>query len=500
MSSQLDWAKSVLLDRGSREPIGDQLAAAIEARIATGALGPGDRLPTTRDIADALSINRGTVQSAYRRLAQSGLVEGRVGSGTVVVGKASAAAFDATALLSRRAAAIASEPARPESDHSVADFSRLTPDERFFPLEEFTTTLAAAWSRRRDLWQYAPPLGLLELRTEISARLAESGISRGPEEILVTSGAQQGLDLLFRTFTDPGEAIAMESPSYSGAIALARFSGVETIALPVGPDGLDASPLFGRRAKLVYVMPERQNPTGVTMRAAARDALLDGAAAAGALIIEDGYEEPESGEIPLAARAPERVVWLGTLSKDLVPGLRLGWIAGPSAIIERLARVKKTADFQTPLPIQAAVADFLRAGADRLARRRRRLEVETRRIAGVRALRSHLPDLAWWGGEIGSALFWIHLPAGMSGRAVAEAAAARRRRRAGRGLRSPGRRPAQHPALDLPGRQTRHRPRHRPARGGGPVRARPRGAFRPRRLTTIARALRIATSSNEETA
>ncbi|MEO8189292.1 MAG: PLP-dependent aminotransferase family protein [Acidobacteriota bacterium] len=425
MASQLDWANSIGVDRASREPIADQVAAAIEARIATGALVSGDRLPTTRDLADALAINRGTVQSAYRRLGARGLVEGRVGSGTVVVGAATAVVFDPTALLSRRAAAIASEPERPESDLSVADFSRLTPDERFFPLEEFTMTLAAAWSRRRDLWQYAPPLGLLELRTEISARLSESGISRTPEEILVTSGAQQGLDLLFRTFTDPGEAIGMESPSYSGAIALARFSGVETIALPVGPDGADASPLLGRRAKLVYVMPERQNPTGVTMRAPARDALLEAAASAGALVIEDGYEEPESGEVPLAARQPARVVWLGTLSKDLVPGLRLGWIAGPAQIIERLARVKKTADFQTPLPIQAAVADFLRAGADRVARRRRRLEVETRRIAGVRALRAHLPDLSWWGGEIGSALFWLHLPAGISGRAVAAAAAAR---------------------------------------------------------------------------
>ncbi|HXM76345.1 MAG TPA: hypothetical protein VN971_06195, partial [Thermoanaerobaculia bacterium] len=84
-----------------------------------------------------------------------------------------------------------------------------------------------------------------------------------------------------------------------------------------------------------------------------------------------------------------------------------------------------TADFQTPLPIQAAVADFLRAGADRLARRRRRLEVETRRLAGARALRTHLPELSFWGGEVGSALFWLHLPPGTSGRAVAEAAAAR---------------------------------------------------------------------------
>ncbi|HXM78240.1 MAG TPA: GntR family transcriptional regulator, partial [Thermoanaerobaculia bacterium] len=98
--SQLDWAKSVLLDRSSREPIGDQLAAAIEARIATGALSAGDRLPTVRDLASALAINRGTVQSALRRLSDRGLVEGRVGSGTVVVGAAAPRPFDATALLS----------------------------------------------------------------------------------------------------------------------------------------------------------------------------------------------------------------------------------------------------------------------------------------------------------------------------------------------------------------------------------------------------------------
>ncbi len=426
--SQLDWTNSVALERGGREPIGDQLAAAIEARIATGLIAAGDRLPTTRDLAASLQINRGTVQAAYRRLSDRGLVEGRVGSGTVVVGRPAGAAppaFDALSLLSRRAAAIASEPARPASSLSVADFSRLTPDERFFPLEEFTVTLAAAWSRRHDLWQYAPPLGLPELRTEISRRLAESGIERSADEILVTSGAQQGLDLLFRTFTDPGDAIGIESPTYSGALALARFAGVETIPLPVGPDGASAAPLLGRRAKLVYVMPERQNPTGVTATSAAREALLDAAAEAGALVIEDGYEEPESCEPPMAVRRPDRVVWLGTLSKDLVPGLRLGWIAGPGAIIERLARVKKIADFQTPLPIQAGVADFLRAGADRLARRRRRLEVETRRLAGARALRQHLPDIPWWGGEVGSALFWLHLPTGTSGRAVAEAAAAR---------------------------------------------------------------------------
>jgi 2-aminoadipate transaminase len=193
----------------------------------------------------------------------------------------------------------------------------------------------------------------------------------------------------------------------------------------VTPDGPDATSLPGRRAKLVYLMPERQNPTGVTSSEERRKAAMEAAASAGALVIEDGYEEPESGLAPLSARAPERTVWLGTLSKDLVPGFRIGWLAGPARVIEHLARVKKTADFQTPLPLQAAVAEFLRTGEDRQTRRRRSFEVEARRLTAARALRAHLPRLDWWGGEPGSSIFWLNLPPGVSGRRVAEAAAAR---------------------------------------------------------------------------
>ena len=423
--AQLDW-DAIAMDRAAREPLADQLAAAIEARIATGLLSAGDRLPASRELAALLGVNRGTVQTAYARLAERGLTSGWVGSGTVVSASGgSPAAFQVASLLSRRASLLerSAGPFPPSTD--VADFSRLTPDERFFPLEEFTRTLSDVWSRRADLWQYAPPLGLPELRVEISRRLADHDVERSPDEILVTSGAQQGLDLLFRTFTDPGDVVALESPTYSGALALARFAGVEVLALPMLADGPDASPLKGRRAKLVYLMPERQNPTGVTTSAARRAEVLAAAVSAGALIVEDGYEEPESGEVPLAARRPDRAVWLGTLSKDLVPGFRIGWLAGPAEVIERLARVKRTADFQTPLPLQAAVADFLRAGADRRARQRRALEVETRRLTAVRALKQRLPEIGWWGGEIGNPLFWLHLPRATSGRAVAQAAAAR---------------------------------------------------------------------------
>jgi DNA-binding transcriptional MocR family regulator len=405
-------------------PLADQLSEAIERNIAVGELPENSRLPTTRELASALGVNRGTVQAAYRRLSQRGLVESRVGSGTIVRSRPLEGPFQVEDLLSRRVAALPDDPP-PPAVPLLADFSRLAPDERFFPLEEFTRTLAYAWSRRRDLWQYAPPLGLEELRTEIARRLSEYGVERSADEILVVSGAQQGLDLLFRTFADPGDTVAMESPTYSGALALARLAGVAILALPMEEAGPDAWALRGRRAKLVYTMPERHNPTGLTADENHRQDLLEAAVAAGALIVEDGYEEPESGLTPLSGRRPDRCVWLGTLSKDLVPGFRIGWIAAARPVVERLARVKRATDFQTPVPLQAAVAAFLRADSDRKARRSRCEEVALRVAATERALRAALPELKWWGGGGSNPLFWLHLPGGVSGRGVARAAAAR---------------------------------------------------------------------------
>jgi 2-aminoadipate transaminase len=424
MAGQLDLSQ-ISLTRSAGAPLSDQVYEAIERWIAGGVLAQNTRLPTTRELAAALGINRGTVQAAYRRLQENGLVDGRVGSGTVVRARVEASPFRLDDLLSRRVAGLREETGIAATTPLVADFSRLAPDERFFPLEEFTRTLSYAWSRRRELWQYAAPLGLEELRVEVSRRLAEFGVARSADEILIVSGAQQGLDLLFRAFTDPEDLVAAESPTYSGALTLARLAGVSVLPLPMDEQGPDARPLLSRRAKLVYLMPERQNPTGVTTSEERRDAVLDAAIAAGALVIEDGYEEPEPGRLPLAAREPGRVVWLGTLSKDLVPGFRIGWIAAARPTVELLARVKKATDFQTPVPLQAAVAAFLRAGADRKARASRAEEVTLRAADAAQALRKHLPEVSWWGAQGSNPLFWLHLPDGISGRRVAEAAAAR---------------------------------------------------------------------------
>src|SRR5450432_3313757 len=185
MAGQLDLTQ-ISLSRSGGAPLSDQVYEAIERWIAGGVLAGNTRLPTTRELAAALGINRGTVQTAYRRLQENGLVDGRVGSGTVVRAQAEAAAapFRLEDLVSRRVAGLREETGIAVTAPLVADFSRLAPDERFFPLEEFTRTLSYAWSRRRELWQYAPPLGLEELRVEVSRRLAEIGITRSADEIL----------------------------------------------------------------------------------------------------------------------------------------------------------------------------------------------------------------------------------------------------------------------------------------------------------------------------
>ena len=154
MPGQLD-PSTITIERGSGLPLSDQVYSAIERWIAAGALDENTRLPTTRELASVLGINRGSVQAAYRRLQREGLVAGRVGSGTTVrsrPGRSGARMPRVEDLLSRRAADLADEAPLSSRSPWIADFSRLAPDERFFPLEEFTRTLAYSWSRRRDLW------------------------------------------------------------------------------------------------------------------------------------------------------------------------------------------------------------------------------------------------------------------------------------------------------------------------------------------------------------
>jgi 2-aminoadipate transaminase len=184
----------------------------------------------------------------------------------------------------------------------------------------------------------------------------------------------------------------------------------------------DLSALDGRAVKLAYVMPERHNPTGVTMDEEERRRFLAAISPTGALIVEDGYETPTSGVPSLSALDPLRVAALGSFSKELVPGFRLGWIAAHPRVVRALALAKQSTDLQTPLPIQAAVRAFLAEGGDHEVRQRRAAETEVRRRALVAALARVLPEIPYLGGTPGQSLFWLLLPEGASGRDAARRA------------------------------------------------------------------------------
>jgi GntR family transcriptional regulator / MocR family aminotransferase len=418
--SQLAYLERVSLDRSGSRPLADQIVETLASLIDGGLLEAATRLPTTRQMAAALGVNRAAVLEAIRRLKASGRVETRIGSGTVVRSPQRAhspSTFEPPLSAAARRVPIAGSAA--PVGPLLADFSQLSPDERFFPTDQFEAMLAGAWKSAREIWQYGSPYGHVGLRRLIAERLAAHGPQRDVEEVLITSGAQQGLDLLFKTFVDVSSAVAVESPTYSGILSLLRFYGASVLPLPMNSDGPSLEAISGRAVRLLYTTPERQNPTGVTISDAVRRRMVGAAIGAGALIVEDSYDNEPSRQRSFASHAKERTISVGTLSKDLAPGFRIGWIAADQRLLEPIARIKQTADFQTPLPLQAAVARFLEAGCEQPIRAARSRAVEARRRAMEKALARYLPDVPYWGGDAGSAIFWLRPPLPVSGREVA---------------------------------------------------------------------------------
>jgi GntR family transcriptional regulator/MocR family aminotransferase len=414
-------------DRKRAGSLTDQIEERLRTLIDTGALREGERLPSTRELAAALGVNRGILLKAVRRLEESGRLKARVGSGITVVGAGLEGADPDEEV--RFSSAIGrltlSESLLARDEPVFADFSRLTPDEKFFPQEAFLAILADSWKHNRELWQYAPPYGFKELRVQIARRMSQTGSPWSADDILVTSGAQQALDLLFKTFVDVGDAVAVESPTYSGVLPLLQFYGARRVEIPVVADGRDLSGLKRGAVRLVYTMPERHNPTGETLDEPGRRELAAASLSAGAIVLEDGYETAVSGHPPLSALNRGRVVTLGSFSKDLAPGFRVGWIAADRAILRAVALAKQTSDLQTPLALQVAIAEFLRQNADEEVRRRRSREVEKRRAVLEESLERNLPELGHRGGGPGNPLFWLQLPPGVAGREVARRALSR---------------------------------------------------------------------------
>jgi GntR family transcriptional regulator/MocR family aminotransferase len=409
---QFDEASWIAPTRAPGETLRAALERELRAAILDGSLRAGARLPSSRVLARTIGVSRGVTSDAYAQLEAQGFLSIAPRCAPMV------------AFVERGSSAPGER--RPEPQPRF-DFTPTTPDVTLFPRRLFARALAdAARTATAVSLDYGDPAGLPELRLALADHL---GLTRGvvtcPERIVVTQGTAQAVDLVLRVLRNRGVArVAIEDPSLVTQRHRVTSHGLEVIGQPVDARGLVVD---GLRGDAAIVMPAHQFPTGTVLRGDRRRDLVHWARTGDRYLVEDDYDA-EFRYDRVAVRAlqglePARVVYVGTTSKTLAPGLRMGWIAAPPALFEELRETKNLLDAGSPALPQLALARLLRTGEYARHVRRARTIYRRRRDLLIHALETQLPGLAIEGVAAGVHLL-LRLPAGISDtRAVEEARA-----------------------------------------------------------------------------
>jgi 2-aminoadipate transaminase len=293
-----------------------------------------------------------------------------------------------------------------------------------FPVEAMREATARVLRETpREALQYAASEGFAPLREWVAAEMAAHGMNVDASQVLITTGSQQGLDLVGKVLIDADSTIAVESPTYLGALQAFAPYEPEVATVPCDDDGpLPEALGIAKGARFLYTIPSFQNPSGRCMSEARRAALADAAHAIGLPIVEDNpygelwYDAPPPA--PLAARWAEGTVYLGSFSKVLAPGLRLGYVVAPSALVPKLLQAKQAADLHTPGFNQRVVYEVIRDGFLHVHVPTIRARYRAQRDAMRAALETHLPAGCHWRVPAGGMFFWVELPAGIDATAL----------------------------------------------------------------------------------
>ena len=390
----------VELDRAAPEPLHRQLANGLREAIRSGRLAPATRLPSTRVLAADLGVSRRLVVDAYSQLTAEGFLLSRHGSGTRV------ATVDT-----------ASPPERGAGEamrHFDIDFAPGSPDLGSFPRHAWLRALRQGLAEiESHAFGYVAPQGLITARVAVADYLRRTrGVLADPQHIVLCSGATQAIALLASML--PTRTVAMEDPGFWLHRMVLQHNGIEPIPVPVDDDGLDVAALADSGATTVLATPAHQSPTGVVLTATRRTALVQWARA-GHVVIEDDYDaEYRYDRAPVGALqgiAPDRVVYVGSTSKTLAPGLRIGWMVLPANLVGPVALSKGLADNGSSVMDQIAFAKLLTTGGyDRHLRQMRRHYL-LRRNALLRALARYMPEATALGTAAGVHLT-VQLPDG----------------------------------------------------------------------------------------
>ncbi len=436
----------ISLDAHAPTSLTQQLYDAIRQLILDGRASAGTRLPSSRVLSDELGVSRNTIVNAFERLAAEGYIESRTGSGTRVArtlpdsmartraATRPRAAASVRRRASHRATAIAAIRTRGWSGRlgDVRPFRLGVGAIAEFPMNVWAR-LNRGWANRgAATMDYDEVAGYAPLREAIAAYLQSArGVVCDASQVIVVNGSQQALDLASRVLLDPGDAVWFEDPGYDGARGAFLAAGARLVPVQIDLHGLNVSAAIERAgsARLVYVTPSHQFPLGVTMSLSRRRELLQWAGRTGAWIFEDDYDsEFRYTHRPLPALqgldTNDCVIYSGSFSKVLFPGLRLGYLVVPRGLLQTFLRVRFLTDVHPSTITQAVLADFIAEGHFERHLRRMRLLYQERQQALVRSARLHLADVLRMQPSDGGMHLVGWLPAHVSDRDATRAARA----------------------------------------------------------------------------
>jgi GntR family transcriptional regulator/MocR family aminotransferase len=421
LGDRIDPAKGV--------PIYMQVISAIVRDIERGRLSPGTYLPGTRQLANELGVNRKTVVLAYEELIAQGWLSSEGTKGTMVASTVPDPMHRTLARSTR--ARPASEPqyrVLPTPDPPLAvptsgslKLNEGAPDGRLFPPDVLTSAYRTAIQRvsSANRMLYRDPLGSRELRQTIAGMLrSQRGLTIGGEEICVTRGSQNGLFLTAQILLKPGDVVIVEALTHEPAIAAFRALGAKLVAVPLDRNGIDVEAVErtcrARRVRAIFLTPHHQFPTTVTLPPPRRLRLLDLARQFGFAIIEDDYDHEfhfaSQPLLPMAAYAPEHVIYLGSLSKLLLPALRVGYVVAPREVMPALAHAISLTDGMGNRLTEEATAEIIASGELRRHARKVHKIYAERRMRFAEELRNNFGDDIDFTIPDGGLAFWLRFP------------------------------------------------------------------------------------------
>jgi DNA-binding transcriptional MocR family regulator len=427
------------------EPRYRTIAGQLARSIREGLLRPGERLPSLRSLCRDEGTSLMTALAAYRHLEDQGLVQALPRSGYQVLARERpplappATPRPGRADLSRERADIIAKTLAAVADPGLVPLGFGCPSPELFPLGSLRRLTASLLNRRRELWaSYSSPPGNLELRRQVARRLQARGMAVDADQVLLTTGAMEALALSLRLLADPGDRVAVECPTFFGILDAARNAGAQVLELPGDPrDGVDPARLDAacrrRPVRAAVLMPAFANPTGSLMPEARKRAWMDTLEARGVALVEDdiygdlawdGHKPVPLCALPRRDGLPNLLV--GSLSKTLLPGGRVGYVVAPSPWIERLADLKSASTLANATLPELLAAECLASGLFE-----RHLRRFTGRLqAGVGVLRDsvarHFPPGTRMSDPRGGYLLWVELPRERDGLALFHAALERR--------------------------------------------------------------------------